>query len=430
VTFEKKTIPFGQLMLDTQNPRHKKVASQRDAISALIESQRQKLVVLASDIVEFGLSPIDRLLVVKADRSYTVLEGNRRLAVVKMLGNPSLAEGTPIESQIRRLSEKGSVPSKVDCAIAPKRKDAEHWMTLRHTGESEGAGVVPWNALATNRFSEKPGREAGAAIRFLETIEGAYPKNEVLQGLIQRAAEKRLTTIGRLALDPSFKKRIGMVETNGSLAFHFPAAELEGFFEHVVGDLAADIGVSEIRKKPDRAAYLKTTPQPDLKERTGEAAPLSTSYKVKPKPKPKRAKPGPKPPKPFKDLDLSSLDPKTQTLLREFKTLKIDKTPHAAAVLIRCILELSIDGYIEAKGLSRGSELHQRVKKCLGKLDPKQENDQFKAVRTGLGDGTSFYSVRTLHAFVHDKFFLADAVTLGNIAANMEPFLQALNDDV
>jgi hypothetical protein len=51
-------------------------------------------------------------------------------------------------------------------------------------------------------------------------------------------------------------------------------------------------------------------------------------------------------------------------------------------------------------------------------------------VRTGLTDGESFYSIRTLHAFVHNKFFLADATTLGNIAANMEPFLQALNDDV
>jgi transposase-like protein len=47
---------------------------------ALIATERQKLVVLASDIVEYGLSPIDRLLVIKKGRGFTVVEGNRRLA--------------------------------------------------------------------------------------------------------------------------------------------------------------------------------------------------------------------------------------------------------------------------------------------------------------------------------------------------------------
>jgi hypothetical protein len=221
-----------------------------------------------------------------------------------------------------------------------------------------------------------------------------------------------------------------MVDSGQSLTFEFPAAALEDFFEQVLADLSTTVGISSLRKKPDRAKYLKKTPEPDPTARGSSASPLADSKRKKAAPKLKRPKPSPKPPKPFKDLNLSQLDSKTQALLREFKGLRMDKTPHASAVLMRCILELAVDGYIEAKGLSRGSELHQRVKKCLGKLDPKRDNKQFKAVRTGLDDGTSFYSIQTLHAFVHDKYFLADAITLGNIAGNMEPFLQALNDDV
>jgi hypothetical protein len=34
MAFETKTIPVGKLLLDTQNPRHDKVASQKDAIAA------------------------------------------------------------------------------------------------------------------------------------------------------------------------------------------------------------------------------------------------------------------------------------------------------------------------------------------------------------------------------------------------------------
>jgi len=431
-TFEKKTIPFGRLFLDTENPRHEEVTSQREAIAALVENQRQKLVVLASDILEFGLSPIDRLLVLKSGRNYVVVEGNRRVAVVKILNNLSLVEGTPIESQMKRLASKGTPPSEVDCAVAPARKDAEHWMENRHGGESGGAGVVPWNALATNRFSQKPGREAGAAIRFLEEVERAYPKNEVLHDLIQRVAAKRLTTLGRLVLDASFKERIGLAEENGSLSFHYPASALEEFFEHVLGDFAADIGVSQIRTKEQRAEYLSSTPEPDPGIRSTDATPLSTApvKKPKPKPKPKRPKPAPKPPRPLDDLDLSSMDPKTQAVLREVKTLKLDRTPHAAAVLIRAILELSVDNYLASKNLKAQDKLSQRIKKCLTKLDPKQKDERFKAIRAGLADGTSLYAVATLHAFVHNKYFHADPTTIGSFAANVEPFLQALNDDV
>jgi hypothetical protein len=130
---------------------------------------------------------------------------------------------------MKRLAAKGSIPTEADCAIAPARKDAKHWMENRHSGESGGAGVVPWNAFAANRFAQKPGREAGAAIRFLEEIEKAYPKHMVLQDLIRGVAKKRLTTLGRLVLDSNFKERAGMADANGSLSFHFSAKELEGF---------------------------------------------------------------------------------------------------------------------------------------------------------------------------------------------------------
>jgi hypothetical protein len=431
VAFEKKTISVGQLMLDTENPRHGTVGSQREAIQALIETQRQKLVVLAADILEHGLSPIDRLLVISSGRRFTVVEGNRRLATVRILSNPALAVGTSIESQMNRLAVDASIPIEADCAVAPNRKEAEHWMEIRHAGGSGGAGVVPWTALAANRFSQKPGREAGAAIRFLEEIERAYPENAVIQDLIREVANKRLTTLGRLVLDSTFKERAGMDDSDGNLTFHFAAADLEEFFERILGDFAANLGVSQVRKKPERKAYLADTPKPDAKARKSEPAPLSPSPEKKDKPKRKRPKPAPKPPKPLEGLDLSNMDAKTQAVLRELGLLKVEKTPHAAAVLIRAILELSVDRFIEVKKLKpRNKELPQRLKKCLGKLDPSQDDQRFSGVRTGLQDGTSLYSVKTLHSFVHNPYFHADALTLNNIAASIEPFLQALNDDV
>lgn len=426
--FEMKTIPVGKLLLDTENPRHGAVPSQKDAIAALIASERQKLVVLAGDILKNGLSPIDRLLVIKAGRNFTVVEGNRRIAVVKILSNPTLADGTPIERQMRRLATKGSLPTEADCAIAPSRKEAKHWMVLRHGGEAQGAGVVPWNAMAANRFA-KPGREAGAAIRFLEEISRAYPTNDVIQTLVAEVAKKRLTTLGRLVLDQEFRRRIGMEDVNGSLSFQFSAKDLEAFMEYVLGDFASEIGVSEIRKKPDRAKYLERTPEPDQKKRRAKAKPLGASTQAKPKPKPQKPKRPKKPPRPFADLDLSKLGDRTNNILGEFRGVDVDQSPNAAALLTRAILELSVDQFIAKKGLATDGKLKKRIQRALNAVDPSKKDERFQGVRQGLSDGTSMFAVATLHGYVHNPHFHPDGSGIRSIAANLKPFLQALNEN-
>jgi hypothetical protein len=430
MAFKSKTIPVGQLLLDVKNPRHGEVSSQREAVDALIAEERQKLVVLAADVLKFGLSPIDRLLVVESGRNYVVVEGNRRLAVVKILANPSLAEGTVIEAQMKRLSNEPGVPTDAECAIAPNRKDAKHWMELRHGGEAEGAGVVPWNTFAATRFAEKPNREAGAAIRFLEELESAYPKNEVMTSLVREVANKKLTTLGRLVLDSNFQHRAGMVDTGKALEFEFKAGDLEEFFEHVLGDLASTVGVSALRKKPDRAKYLKSTPEPDTSQRLSTASSLSASATSKAKPKPKPRKRPSKPPKPFNDLDLSNLGERTENILREFKGIDVDLRPNAAALLTRAILELSVDQYIADKKLSTEGKLKKRIQRTLYAVDPSQKDKKFQGVRQGLADSNNMFSVSTLHGYVHNPHFHPDGSGIRSIAANLGPFLQALNDDL
>jgi hypothetical protein len=428
VAHESRTIDVGKLLLDTSNPRHEPVDSQREAVQALIQTERQKLVVLANDIGERGLSPIDRLLVVKQGRNYVVVEGNRRLTAIRLLDNPDLAEGTVIEAAIKRLAGQFEAPADADCSVVPTREDAEHWMRLRHDGEAGGAGVVRWNSFATNRFSHKPGSQAARAIAFLEAVTDGYPDNEVIQELCGRVAEKRLTTLGRLVQDPNFRDRIGMVVDKHTVQFRYPATALQEFLEHVLGDIAADVGVSQLKSKDQRTEYLASTPKPEPSTKTPDPKPLgeapSTAPPKPPKPRPKPSKPA----KPLRDLDLRNLNPKTQALLREFRSLDVDKFPNAAGILTRAILELSVDEFIESKGLAKDSKFSKRVKTCLHKVDPTDKAQQFLGIRQGLADGTSVYAVSTLHAFVHNPHYQADGTTVRSIASNIEPFLQELNN--
>jgi hypothetical protein len=423
-------IPVGQLLLDTENPRHEPVNTQREAIHALIAAERQKLVVLANDIIENGISPIDLLLVLPKEKGrYIVVEGNRRLAAIRMIANADLAEGTAIAAQIKRVAQRGSPPIEVECAIVASRDDATHWMELRHGGEAGGAAVVRWNTLAANRFSHRPGSQAAKAITFLEALDEGYPKNEVIKSLVTEVAAKRLTTLGRLVADPSFRDRIGMTERNGHLAFEFPANALEEFLEHVLGDLAGDIGVSQLKSKEQRTKYLRKTPKPEQGTRLPNPQPLGTTparepTKGNPRPRPTR------PAKPFKELTLANLGAKTQAVLGELRKLDVDKCPNTVAILTRVILELTVEGFVEEKKLNPAKDLKGRVRQCLQAIDPTNKAPDYQSVRTGMGDGHSIYAIRTLHGFVHNPYYNADGNTVRNIAINLEPFLQALNNDL
>lgn len=58
-------VMLDDLHLDLNNPRFDGLASQRDALEKIVTNQGNKLVNLAEDIVENGLSPAHRMLVMK-----------------------------------------------------------------------------------------------------------------------------------------------------------------------------------------------------------------------------------------------------------------------------------------------------------------------------------------------------------------------------
>ena len=187
--------------------------------------------------------------------------------------------------------------------------------------------------------------------------------------------------------------------------------------------------MSQLKSKDQRAKYLRQTPKPDKDQRLPEAQPLDAKpatkrQKAKPKPRPAR------PAKPFKELSLASLGVKTQAVLAELRKLDVDKCPNTVAILTRVILEFTVEGFAEQKKLPQANDLKGRIRQCLQKIDPNNKAPDYQGVRTGLADGHSIYAVRTLHGFVHNAYYSADGNTVRNIASNLEPFLQALNDNL
>lgn len=424
---EFKDIPVGQLLLDVENPRHERVATQREAIQAVIAEQGSKLLVLARHIADTGLNPMDRALVIKTGRNFTVLEGNRRLTAIRILLEPDLADGTELEAAVKKLAAGAKVPDDVACAVMESREAARPWLVLRHTGERDGAGVVPWNALASGRFDTKPGSQTAKAISFLDAIKSAYPDDDELEDDIGSIEAKRLTTLGRLVSDPDFRTLLGIQDNGGSLLFHYPPHALRATLAKLLKDVATHLSVTQIKTKAQRSTYLASLPAPPTAKRSTTAQSLRPPPGSRPRVSAPRRQT--KPASPFKTLDLAKLDPRLQDILRELQAFDLERFPNAAAIMTRVLVELAVDQFIAGKSLSAQGKLKTRIKTCLHAVDSTGKALPYQGVRAGLSDGTSMFAIDTLHGFVHNPHLHPTPTDIRNIVTNFTPFLQAMNDN-
>ncbi len=119
---------------------------------------------LAESIVEHGLSPIEKFMVMEVSpkpQRYVALEGNRRVTVLKLLANPAVMTGLDMPEGIRRSLERlasifdRSKVEPIDAFEVSSREEGRYWIELRHNGEDEGRGVVAWKPIVAARYREK-----------------------------------------------------------------------------------------------------------------------------------------------------------------------------------------------------------------------------------------------------------------------------------
>jgi hypothetical protein len=102
-------LKISDLVLDHDNPRITHADGQQEALQKIIKDQKTKLVKLAQSIAERGLNPMDRLLVLRLNlkpERFIALEGNRRVAVLKLLTNPAVMSGLEMPEPIKKILER------------------------------------------------------------------------------------------------------------------------------------------------------------------------------------------------------------------------------------------------------------------------------------------------------------------------------------
>ena len=105
-TWEEKQISVNNILLDPRNPRIPPASEpldQRSLIAELVD--HDKVYELAQKIAQNGYYPVESLIVIKEDGKMVVIEGNRRLAALKLLIAPEAAPEDQIP-KFRALSNR------------------------------------------------------------------------------------------------------------------------------------------------------------------------------------------------------------------------------------------------------------------------------------------------------------------------------------
>ena len=447
-----QAIKVEKLLLDVSNPRHDILGSQSETLREIILDQKGKLVKLAKDILDFGINPSELTIVtpseVESDK-FIVLEGNRRLAALILLSDPTMAALGYDLGQTNKLKlygerYKDNPIDRLPCVVFKKHDDANHWIELRHTGENEGRGVVTWRAKEKARFNELQGKPS-PAFQVLEFVKkNANLNKEDLEYL----KKPNISSIERLISDPNVREALGVDITDGYVNANYPSGEIINGLTKLVMDVATQrISVDYIRHKEDRESYISGFAEeylPDINSKPIKTWKLQSQIgSVKPSVLPSKGVTGAISGKKGVPLSTSRKAlipsscvlkvknaPRINKIYRELRDLEIDHFENSGAVMLRVFLELSLEEYAKRNQIpfDKNTRLSAMLQKVAGhmKANNFMTPAELKPIRVAYSSKDSLFSSDTLHAYVHNPDFAPKSKDLKVTWDNFEKFFKAM----
>lgn len=423
-----KRVRVENLRLNLQNPRYDATSSQREALKTMALQQKDKLVRLAQSVLEKGLSPSELPIVAPTDDPaiFTVLEGNRRVAVLKLLASPELLGSLELPPflarRYKRLQGGGNtVPEEINCAVVPL-EEAEHWIRLRHTGENNGEGVIRWSSRATQRF-----RQSSPALQAVDMVEKS---NLLDRDTRENLRDIYLTNVSRVLSTPEARKFLGVDVKDGRLTLIS-----EGALERLailVSDVAnKEISVTKLLGKQDRVEYAKTIATRPLPPQQPQTAPPTTKTKpTKPQSptSPTRNTLVPK------NMKLAIPQTRINQIFNELQQLNIDQFTNSSAVLFRVFVEMSVDDFAQRakislkKATGEDLNLREKLRTVAQHLETQGicTKSQLQGIRTVASQNEHVLSVQSWNAYVHNQYYNPTPKDLKNNWDSVQAFIEAI----
>lgn len=393
------------------------------------------MVNIAKHIAEHGLSPNPIIVLANESKKWVVMDGNRRVTALILLNNPSEAPENykKIFVDILKKFNKGMIPDKIECMTADKDTIAEY-RKLEHTGPQDGIGQVPWGP----REQEYLRADMTGKMRYALAMKITDYLSE--KG-VPEARRVSITNIQRLFQDAEISNRIGLHWDGKNLSFIANENEVFEVMKTIVQDFTTNGNtkkrVKDIFYHDRREKYLeelfnsrrikepskiekpiKTTQYPaSSPEFKNKISNIPTKTKL-PADRRRVIERG-------KGLPIPKEETKLNTILTELASkIDVQKITIGAGVLVRLVIELSVNHYIDSKNIPCSSDiLNKRIihvandMKRNGVLDEKQ----FKIIEKMKENG--FISAHTLNSWVHDPTYSPTNRDVCNFWDNIYSFL-------
>ena len=431
-------LSIDELLLDEDNPRLGSVNSQSAALEAIVHLSEAQFRNLMLSIKNNGLDPGDSLYVIEAENGsdYIVLEGNRRLSALLVMGNPDVLDGTKVSDAIKKSLVRAAIGfdrAKIEpirCVKFEHREDANEWIYRRHTGEADGEGRIQWGPLEIQRFSgdrsildviDFVGRNADYSDEEWESTKTVIEsrKSSNLARLLESAAGRKHLSISvsnggegkipMLGSEPKWALKVlrqiindvrdGIVDSRALNK----ASDIENYFQKLPKDLQKSDGKS-VTARPFKDINIKKPTAPAV------SAKVTTKQKTKSAPKPRTTL------APKRHPFHAPTSTKGETLLREAGELDADRFKVSAAFVLRSFVELAINDYMDAKKIAKTEkndkgktvelDLTQKADRVIKHIvaADSSKNADLRGFRNNILTKTAATSIQSLNGFIHNKF--------------------------
>jgi hypothetical protein len=401
-------INIKDINVNNKNARHGAVKNEHEAIKWLLNDNPNRLKALAKDIASKNML-LERPLVKKEGEKYVVYDGNRRTTCMKLLHNPNKAGDLDWIAFFKNLKDTNpGIPEIINCDIATDIEYINNLVASRHTGGDIGSGQVKWNRDQKENHLILTGQKAQPSFPVLL-------QNELIEnGLLGPEETLKHSIFDRLFSNDAFRKRAGFsINKNGSVEFIMDKNEVLNTLLKIHNDSESKrVTLKEFWNNDSKVKYLdelekgKFLPVTPAKSAhpTPQDLPLQTTTETnKPSLKPnKQTKPMPS----LIDVDCP-LAPKTNDEIKikaiwdeMQKRMDMKKHIYSLGVMIRVLLELSTDYYIEKHKVSckQNASLGPKMGIVIKEL---QNISYFSASEASILEGKCGTMINKMHAFVH-----------------------------
>lgn len=429
-------LPLAQLKLDTKNPRHGEVRSEREAIEYFVNSTRGKLEKLVENISTEGWDETSIPIVLKEPRKakeYTVIDGNRRIAALKIIKNPDLANNNRLRAATRKRGP--NVPDRLLCLIKPDRPSCWPYIERKHKGEQGGLGQIGWDAIAQARHDQE--------------TRGRPSKYEIAFGVLDYLLrEKSLTeddiegfpisSLDRVLNSTAFKDLASYHCEEGKMFAEISPAEASKPIRRLVEDLKTKrIKVDDVINADKIRCYyeeLESADKPSNTTLLDEPKIMFSAQQIAPRRARKNSSLRQTPRTKLASRRSLEINPSTHgrayAVYGEITKLDARQFPNAASALFRIFLDISVQDYRKkimkkSKPTNTG---HGQVREVANHLQNQGllTQNQAAPIITACSDREGFLSISSLSSYMHNPDNHPVADDLFRRWDSFKPFLKAL----